>query len=281
MIICIHSSGSSGRQWNPLKEMLAGEETVLTPDLLGSGEQKLLHVAIAIDDEINCILAQIPESGSFHLVGHSYGGYVAMELARRMPERVRSLTMYEPAFFGYLANYDLIAYAEISRMRSTVSRLIHTGKAEEAAASFIDYWNGEGAWSTMSEAKQEKMTAWMPKLMCEFNFGFGGGLEPAELRNLTMPTLVLSGSESSRAGGASARFVHSLLPNSSLQRIDGLPHMGPVTHPVIVNRKIIDFIAEVNFYSPDSSTEKVLRGTSGVPTKIVVRRPARKNYVCF
>ncbi|MEM7800314.1 MAG: alpha/beta hydrolase [Chloroflexota bacterium] len=281
MIICIHSSGSSGRQWDSLKEMLVGEETVLTPDLLGSGEQKLPDAEITIDDEINCITRQIPERGRFHLVGHSYGGYVAMELARRMPERVLSLAMYEPVFFKYLVYFDQIAYVEISRMRSAVARLMNSGQAHQAAALFVNYWNGDGAWETLSDTKQAKLAEWMPKLLCEFRFGFGNGLEPAELNGLNMPTLILSGSGSTRAGGASARFVDSLLPNSTYQRLAGLPHMGPVTHPAIVNRKIVDFVAEVNFYSPDPATEKVLRGTSGVPAKMVMGRPVRKNYVCF
>jgi pimeloyl-ACP methyl ester carboxylesterase len=33
---------------------------------------------------------------TFHLVGHSYGGVVALSLAQRAPQRLDSLTLYEP-----------------------------------------------------------------------------------------------------------------------------------------------------------------------------------------
>ena len=38
VLICLHCSASSGRQWSALAESLADDLTVLTPDLLGYAE---------------------------------------------------------------------------------------------------------------------------------------------------------------------------------------------------------------------------------------------------
>ena len=40
--------------------------------------------------------------GPAHLVGHSYGAYVALLVARSVPSQVRSLALYEPVAFGVL-----------------------------------------------------------------------------------------------------------------------------------------------------------------------------------
>jgi pimeloyl-ACP methyl ester carboxylesterase len=50
-------------------------------------------------------VAQLVEGGA-HLVGHSYGGVVALLAAARRPEAVRSLTLIEPPAFGVARGVD-------------------------------------------------------------------------------------------------------------------------------------------------------------------------------
>jgi pimeloyl-ACP methyl ester carboxylesterase len=77
VVIALHCSGSSGRQWQALEAGLGDHCAVLAPDLIGcasvghwGGDR-----AFGLDDEASTIIGFIDGwSGPVHLVGHSYGG---------------------------------------------------------------------------------------------------------------------------------------------------------------------------------------------------------------
>src|SRR5438046_1391885 len=98
-ILLLHSTGASGTQWRALADRLAPHGRVAAPDLCGYGTSggwtgreafRLAHEATRLSPLIQGFAAPV------HLVGHSYGGAVALHLARTQRERVASLTLYEP-----------------------------------------------------------------------------------------------------------------------------------------------------------------------------------------
>jgi pimeloyl-ACP methyl ester carboxylesterase len=83
------------RQWRKLGQRLAPTHDVLAPDLIGYGGDpwppgKPFH--FGQDVERLAGLLDRPAD----VVGHSYGGLLALQLALAQPERVRSLALYEP-----------------------------------------------------------------------------------------------------------------------------------------------------------------------------------------
>jgi pimeloyl-ACP methyl ester carboxylesterase len=81
-LICLHSSGSSGRQWAPITAALASRWHVVTPELLGyTGEPDWpIGTPVSLDAEA-AALAPLLHAGGVHLFGHSYGGAVALQIA--------------------------------------------------------------------------------------------------------------------------------------------------------------------------------------------------------
>ena len=54
--------------------------------------------SFVLTDELDWLAPVIERAGErIHLVGHSYGGLIAMLVALRWPKQVRSLALYEPA----------------------------------------------------------------------------------------------------------------------------------------------------------------------------------------
>ena len=103
--LLLHATASSGAQWQTLTDALRAGCRVLAPDLYGYGETdpRPGDGAFALADEaalVNAILAR--SSGPIHLVGHSYGGAVALRFAVQQPERLRSLILIEPVAFHLL-----------------------------------------------------------------------------------------------------------------------------------------------------------------------------------
>ena len=105
-ILCLHCSGGSGRQWRALTSPLTAHFDVRAPDLIGylnSGGWPT-GARVSLDDEAERLLALLVDTDEpVHLLGHSYGGAVALQMALRWPERIASLTLYEPVRFGLLS----------------------------------------------------------------------------------------------------------------------------------------------------------------------------------
>jgi pimeloyl-ACP methyl ester carboxylesterase len=96
-VVLIHGSGGNARSaWASVRS-LAARFTLVAPDRRGYPPNPPLE---RIDFEIQAQeLAPLLEDGA-HLVGHSYGGVIALLIAARHPGRVRSLTVSEPPAFA-------------------------------------------------------------------------------------------------------------------------------------------------------------------------------------
>jgi pimeloyl-ACP methyl ester carboxylesterase len=96
-VVLIHGSGGNARTaWAPVRR-LAERFTLVTPNRGGYPPNPPLE---RVDFELQAEeLAPLLEDGA-HLVGHSYGGVIALLIAARHPGRVRSLAVSEPPAFG-------------------------------------------------------------------------------------------------------------------------------------------------------------------------------------
>jgi 3-oxoadipate enol-lactonase len=81
-VVLLHAFPLDARMWEPQREALAGHD-VHAPELYGLGS--------SMDEWARAILGQV--QGDFVVVGASMGGYAALALAGRAPERVRALVI--------------------------------------------------------------------------------------------------------------------------------------------------------------------------------------------
>ena len=96
-IVLIHGSVGNAEAWAPVRPALEERFDVVAPNRGGYPPGPLLE---RIDFERQAQeLAPLLGEGA-HLVGHSYGGVIALLIAAEHPDRVRSLTVSEPPAFG-------------------------------------------------------------------------------------------------------------------------------------------------------------------------------------
>ena len=235
-VICLHSSASSGRQWDAVVAALSPAHAVVAPALLGYDVRTPWPVeqGVTLDDEAAALEPMLDAAGgAVHLLGHSYGGAVALQLALRRPDAVASLTLYEPVRFALLFGHPVVAAAgdDIVRVGRGIGTLTRAGHTHAAAARFVDYWSGDGAWQALSKSRQDAIAARMTKVRAEFEALFADAVPASAYEALRMPVRVLRGDASPEPARAVAARLSGLLPLATLVTLRGGGHMQPVTHP--------------------------------------------------
>ena len=97
-VVCIHASASSAGQWTSLVERLDDRFRPLAVDLHGAGRSPAWRGdrPLTLADEVALLEPALAATGArFHLVGHSYGGAVALKVALAHPHWVASLTVFD------------------------------------------------------------------------------------------------------------------------------------------------------------------------------------------
>ena len=100
-LLLLHGLGGSGRYWAGIAPLLAGERTLIAPDLAGFGRSDKPRVDYTRDfhvDSIDGLLAALSAEGRVDIAGHSMGGILAALFAARHPERVASLALIASPF---------------------------------------------------------------------------------------------------------------------------------------------------------------------------------------
>lgn len=98
-VVCIHGISSQRRLWGWLRAE-APELTLVAPDLRGRGDSFEVAGDSSLARHASDVLAVLDELGlgAAHLCGMSMGGFVAVELAARHPDRVASVTLVDGGF---------------------------------------------------------------------------------------------------------------------------------------------------------------------------------------
>jgi pimeloyl-ACP methyl ester carboxylesterase len=247
MVLCVHSSGGSSRQWDALAGRLQSDYQVVAADLHGHGGTPAWPgaQAVSIADEAMLLEPLIRTAqGGVHLVGHSYGAAVALRLALCFPRRVRSVAVYEPTLFRFLfdANPAHRDALEVVRVAVGFRRRASAGDLASAARRFMDYWGGDGAWDRLAPRQREAVTLRMQALCDHFRALLNDDTRLGDLRRIACPVLYLTGGASRSPVRAIARRIRAVLGSAEFVELPGLNHMAPITDPEAVNALIEDFL---------------------------------------
>lgn len=252
-VVCLHASASTGGQWRALMERLAPRWRVIAPDLFGYCRHTPRDRVgrFVLDDELDWLAPVFERVGErVHLVGHSYGGLIAMLAALRWPQRVRSLALYEPACWSVAVRDDAAhpAAIELDGVGESVIRGVDAGQLEPTAADFVDYWSGRGVWAAMPPERRQAAMHVMPKIAREFVSERAdhdtGSASLAAYARIGVPVLLMSGTASTAGARRVCELLRSAWPQCRFRELPGLGHMGPVVRPGPVCDEVERFLAD-------------------------------------
>lgn len=240
-VLGIHGTLGHSGNFRKLATELHGNAKVISFDLPGHGQSAdwdesvdfcLLSLQIA-----NSILGEEP----MDVVGHSYGGLVALSLAMHRPDAVRSLTLVEPILYAALKGTEL--WDEHHVKVKPILDAIAAGDQEKAVNAFMRQWGGTGYWDQLPEDKREAISRNVRFIKAAENFCHTDVLlQEGALESLEMPVIVVYGTETMPDMPVICENIAARMPDVGVATVEGAEHNVLMTHPAQLAG-----LVEVNF----------------------------------
>jgi pimeloyl-ACP methyl ester carboxylesterase len=165
-----------------------------------------------------------------HLVGHSFGGVIALAQALKGNLPISQVSLFEPVAVWVLNIVD------DKPMTSRLNQFL-TGYRDDVAAGkpyacgqVLDFWGGEGSFDPLPDFIKQGMEPLVANNIRHWDLGVGIDSQLSDLRACTVPTRLISGSESNPVAGAICDHLNTLMPVSKRYVIEGASHFMVTTH---------------------------------------------------
>lgn len=245
-VVLIHSSVSGNRQWRALVDALKERFRVLAINLFGYGETTPWPDARlqTLSDQAALVLSLCEGTQSpIHIVGHSFGGSVALKAASMLGPRVGRLVLLEPnPFYLLKQNGRTEAYEESRALRDYVKKFGVIGGWTKVAERFADYWLGDGSWASMPEKRRQAFAASVPPNFHEWDAVMNEETTISAWKALEPKTLVVSALGTRRPIREIVDLLAEACPHWSYAQIAEGGHMAPLTRPELINPIVKQFL---------------------------------------
>jgi pimeloyl-ACP methyl ester carboxylesterase len=237
-VVLLHCGAGSSKSFLPIIEDLSRDFQVIAPDLLGYGANPPWErgARYHLDMDVDLILPRFMEAQEpVHLVGHSYGGAVAIRAATRFSDRIASLTLIEPVVFQLLRDGgNQESWDEIAELANNQIRLVADGRDGDAAESFITYWIGAEGWNALPQNARASIVRGMPILAMQWVNMFESPDDRSEVSRISVPVLLVKGSLTKKSTSDIIECLKRLLPQAQYFEVASAGHMSPQTHPASI-----------------------------------------------
>ncbi len=242
-VLLLHAFPLSSAMWLGQREVLTAHYRVITPDQRGFGGSALGDDAPDLDLVADDVAALLDAKGISSAVigGLSMGGYVAMALLRRHPDRVRALVLADTK-----ARADAeAARANRERIAAAVEAQDETILVTDVLPTLVGPTTTEtrplilGRIRGMVQSAPAAAVAWAQRAMAARPDSLD------TLRQVRVPALVIVGEEDTLAAPEEAEAMAAAIPGARLVRIPAAGHLSAVEVPAEFNAAMADFLGTV------------------------------------
>jgi pimeloyl-ACP methyl ester carboxylesterase len=238
-VVLVHASAFVS-WYDPLLDDLRGVSTLryrrrLRPEA-GGGYRPF---TLAEDASVCARLLDHVGWGRAHVVGHSYGALVALQLAIDAPDRVGSVVLMEPAARGISSSEQVVAALQ------PVIAAYRSGDTATAVDMFLRHVCGDGYRPILDrviprafdEALAEVDQFFQVEMPAVQAWGFG----PDDAARITAPVLNVSGSETAPRFREGRELVQSWFPRAERLIVPDAGHLLMVQNPAAIARGLGEF----------------------------------------
>ena len=255
-VVVLHGFTGSAQAMAPLTERLAARlpARIICPDLVGHGRSEApadldLYRVEAMADQV-AAAADALGCDTFHLVGYSMGGRIALTLGCAAPRRLRSLSLIG-ATAGIADSDERQRRAETDRERAE--------RLAENFVAFVDEWMADPLFAGqaalgdahLQAARAQRLASNPAGLARSLIAGGTGSMAPLHerLRTCDTPTLVLAGTQDTKFCAIAEQLVRAM-PSASAATIEGAGHAAHIEQPDATAAAITEFITKAETDRP-------------------------------
>lgn len=177
------------------------------------------------------VIEQAPDAvGPVVVVGHSYGGNVALAAADRHPDLVDGVVTFESPL-SWLSWWPSSGAGG--------SAMAWSDDPEEAAERFMRRLIGDARWDKLPPSSRAARRAEGSAMIGELADLRQNA--PWQADRITVPVLALHGGHGQEHHRAGTEALTAMLPTATMRTVDGARHFGPNTHPDAVAEMVIGF----------------------------------------
>ena len=235
-LVLVHGFLGGSKQWDGLKAELEDGHPVIAVDLPGFGQNAHLEPIDRIEGFADWVIQYVRDRGvqGYNLLGHSMGGMIAQEIARKDKNRVQKLVLYATGSVGVLpGRFETIEEskrrASLDGAAATARRISATWFLDEEAAPRYEACAhiAEHAGAEAILAGLDAMQAWSGK---------------DELSEIHQETLVIWGDCDRTYAWEQIQILWRGISQSSLAVIPGCAHAVHLEKPTLFNAFLDDFL---------------------------------------
>lgn len=238
VLVFVHGVGSTAAIWDAQLAHFGDRYRCFAVELRGNGVPKPEPPPEAItregfaDDVLT--IADAASADRIHLVGCSLGGVVALELWKRAPQRLASLTIV-----GSFAKYpDAAAYVE-----TIVAAVREAGTMERFAqerARRLGMPPGPRTDETVAQMACKSVPSYLASTQATWTGDYRDLLP-----SIAVPSLVLCGERDTVAPLALSQEIAAGIPNAELDVIVGAGHVANADNPSAFNDRLAGFLISI------------------------------------
>jgi pimeloyl-ACP methyl ester carboxylesterase len=248
-VVLVPGSCATGAAWRPIIAEWGGRLRCVTTSLLGYGgtaerrtpsDPSIVHEAQAVETVMR------RAGGPVHLVGHSFGGMVAVAVALRKAVPLASLTVLETPAMELLRERaeDAEHLRAFHAMNETYFAAFERGETE-AIATMIDFYGGAGTYASWPQRVRAYATETTAVNILDWKTAYAFPLTAAALGAIDVPALVLWGGVSHPAAQRANARLGQCIRGAATGAIDGAAHFMIATHAGEVARRVGSHIERI------------------------------------
>lgn len=229
-IIFIHGSYATTSTWKKMVEQLAHSHRCISIKLPGHcgtpDPEDFSNPTIETELEIlEYVVNSLPEE-PIHLVGHSFGGVIALAQALKGNLNISQLSLFEPVAVSLLdEEMSAIVQEFLAKYRRDVSN-----KIPFACGQVIEFWGGKGAFESLPDFIKEGMEPLVTNNIRHWNSESVMDCKPVDLQNLSVPTRLICGTKSNPVANTICDYLKNQIPHSKKYTIEGASHFLVTSH---------------------------------------------------
>jgi pimeloyl-ACP methyl ester carboxylesterase len=247
-LLLVHGGWSDHHNWQAVAPGLAQSFLVVAYDRRGHGQsERASNQGTRRDQEDDlAVLIEKLDCGPVHVAGTSFGASIAIGLAARRPELVRSLIAHEPPLISLVA-HDPEIQPLVGQVQATVQSVLARlglGDVEGGARLFVEEVAlGPGAWEQLPEPLRKTMFETASAFAAEQRDPNWASMDVPEISRLQCPVLLTQGDQSPPWFLGIVAKLAQIIDGAEVRTYRGAGHAPHITHPSDYLAGITDFLA--------------------------------------